>query len=173
MKTNFDHLNSFFDRIEWEQKLPESHREWKYPENQSENLRFLIFFTLWSRGYYLTTASKFGGDYLCYPGDPLEYHASYVVIVKDAEEGVTPLDLISYGRLGVTVKKTPILATLHFNNLHTNTEKTVKNDNNNININNNNNNDIIPINDPIKTDRATPKCTAQVKFVSIDWQGVT
>lgn len=45
-------------------------------------------------------------------GDPLQYHAHYVIIAKQYDAVVFPLDIISYGRLGVTVKKTAVLATV-------------------------------------------------------------
>lgn len=63
----------------------------------------------------------------------MQFHAHYVVIVKTNSETLLPLDVISYGRLGVTVKKTPVLATV------------VEHENK----------------EPV------------VKYISIDWQGVT
>jgi len=39
-----------------------------------------------------------------------------VIIVKYCFEELTPLDVISYGRLGVTVKKTPVLASVFKSN---------------------------------------------------------
>jgi len=39
-----------------------------------------------------------------------------VIIVKPFEDILSPLDLISYGRLGVTVKKTPVLASVELKN---------------------------------------------------------
>jgi tRNA splicing endonuclease len=32
-------------------------------------LRYRVFELLWERGFYLTNALKFGGDYLAYPGE--------------------------------------------------------------------------------------------------------
>lgn len=36
--------------------------------------------------YFLTGGAKFGGDWLAYPGDPITYHAQFVVrvMVEDA-----------------------------------------------------------------------------------------
>jgi tRNA-splicing endonuclease subunit Sen34 len=85
---------------------------WTFPVTKEERHRFLVFEDMWRRGYYLTNGSKFGGDFLAYSGDPLQFHAHYVVIVKPNNEELSPLDIISYGRLGVTVKKTPVLASV-------------------------------------------------------------
>jgi len=85
---------------------------WTYPSTEEERHRYMVFEDLWNKGLYLTKGSKFGGDFLAYLGDPLQFHAHYVIIVKFPHEEITPLDLISYGRLGVTVKKTPVLASI-------------------------------------------------------------
>jgi hypothetical protein len=45
-------------------------------------------------------------------GDPLEYHASFVIVVKEGGDSIHPLDLVSVGRLGVSVKKTPVIASV-------------------------------------------------------------
>ncbi|KAJ3299201.1 tRNA-splicing endonuclease subunit [Borealophlyctis nickersoniae] len=42
---------------------------WTWPRTQSEQLRYKVFRGLWERGYYITSGSKFGGDYLMYPGE--------------------------------------------------------------------------------------------------------
>lgn len=34
---------------------------------------------LWKRGFYVTAATKFGGEWLCYRADPLCVHADYIV----------------------------------------------------------------------------------------------
>lgn len=47
---------------------------------EQQILRCKIFHDLWSKGFYLTSASKFGGDFLAYPGDPMRFHAHYVII---------------------------------------------------------------------------------------------
>lgn len=98
---------SFSDR-NWE----ECTKSFEYPKNQEEERKMIVFEDLWKKGYFLSNGSKFGGNYLVYPGDTLQYHANFVVIVKGYEEELSPLDIISYGRLGVTVKKTPILASV-------------------------------------------------------------
>jgi len=89
---------------------------WTFPMTEEDKHKFLVFEDLWEKGFYLTNGSKFGGDFLAYSGDPLQYHAHYVIIVKFSTDELTPLDVISYSRLGVTVKKTPVLASVFSTN---------------------------------------------------------
>jgi tRNA-splicing endonuclease subunit Sen34 len=42
--------------------------EWKAAANQKDQIRRLTFRALWSRGFYITSGEKFGGDFLVYPG---------------------------------------------------------------------------------------------------------
>ncbi len=50
------------------QSTLECSQSWKYPSTNREQTRFEIFCDLWERGFYLTAGSKFGGDFLAYPG---------------------------------------------------------------------------------------------------------
>ncbi|KAJ3229068.1 tRNA-splicing endonuclease subunit Sen34 [Chytriomyces hyalinus] len=71
--------------------------------------KFKVFENLWERGYFLTSAVKFGGDFLLYPGDPLLHHASHVVVIVPMESKLTPFDIISYARMGRNAKKRILL----------------------------------------------------------------
>jgi tRNA-intron lyase len=106
---------------------------------------FSVFEDLWNRGYYITSASKFGGDFLLYEGDPMQYHAQYVVIVCPWKELLSPLDIVSYGRLGVTVKKTPVLASVR--SFENQTDERYATESNQL--------------------------STDIRYFSIDWQGVT
>lgn len=86
--------------------------QWNNPESQIEQVKFKVFKDLWERGYYITTGSKYGGDFLVYLGDPFKFHSSYVVMVMLPSKKFGMLDLISIGRLAATVKKTAVLATV-------------------------------------------------------------
>jgi tRNA-splicing endonuclease subunit Sen34 len=85
---------------------------WKFPETEPEQARCKVFSDLWERGYFVTNGNKFGGDYLVYPGDPLRFHSHFIVKILPWEERLTGLDLVSVGRLGSTVKKTSVLASV-------------------------------------------------------------
>ena len=42
--------------------------DWEYPDTPTGRLRYRAFKDLWENGNFLTTAGKFGGDFLVYPG---------------------------------------------------------------------------------------------------------
>ncbi|KAL0973585.1 hypothetical protein UPYG_G00206470 [Umbra pygmaea] len=43
--------------------------DWPLPQNEHSESRFRVFRDLRCQGFYLTSAGKFGGDYLVYPGE--------------------------------------------------------------------------------------------------------
>ena len=49
------------------------------PEGPLERTRRAVYADLWRRGYWLTDGLKFGGHLLAYEGDPLVFHAVFVV----------------------------------------------------------------------------------------------
>lgn len=71
--------------------------------------RYQVFSDLRGRGFFLTSAGKFGGDFLVYPGDPLRFHAHFIAVCLSADDPVCLLDLLSVTRLGSNVKKTVLL----------------------------------------------------------------
>jgi tRNA-splicing endonuclease subunit Sen34 len=58
----------------------------------------------------VTCGTKFGGDFLVYPGDPARYHSHYVVTVVQENDRFDPRSLVATGRLGSNVKKTQVKA---------------------------------------------------------------
>ncbi|KAI9015211.1 hypothetical protein BC832DRAFT_618824 [Gaertneriomyces semiglobifer] len=78
---------------------------WKFPSSDKARLKFKVFSALWAKGYYITSGSKFGGDFLLYPGDIMRYHAHFIVSVIEKTKSLTALDAIVMGRLGTAVKK--------------------------------------------------------------------
>lgn len=46
-------------------------------------------------------------------GDPLKYHALFIVVCKSQEDKFQGSDIVVYGRLGHQVKKTVALASLN------------------------------------------------------------
>ncbi|CAK6979952.1 tRNA-splicing endonuclease subunit Sen34 [Scomber scombrus] len=71
--------------------------------------RYQVFIDLRGRGFYLTSAGKFGGDFLVYPGDPLRFHAHFIAVCVSLDESVCLLDVLAIARLGSNVKKTVLL----------------------------------------------------------------
>ncbi|KAI8610994.1 hypothetical protein BC830DRAFT_1143198 [Chytriomyces sp. MP71] len=78
-------------------------------ENSTTLSKCKIFVNLWERGYYLTSAIKYGGDFLLYPGDPLLHHASHVVVCVPLGTRMTPFDIVAYARMGRNAKKKILL----------------------------------------------------------------
>lgn len=69
-----------------------------------------IFRDLWSRGWFVTTATKFGADYLVYPGDPMQHHAAHTVHVAQTTQTLQPLQLVAASRLAHDAKKSAVVA---------------------------------------------------------------
>ncbi|GJQ79005.1 hypothetical protein Trydic_g166 [Trypoxylus dichotomus] len=76
-----------------------------------------IYSDLWKKNYYITVGSKFGGDFLLYLGDPVIYHAVNIVRCISVDDNFHPSELVSFSRLGTSVKKRAILATLKDNGI--------------------------------------------------------
>lgn len=81
-------------------------------EAKVDKLRFIIFKDLWERGFYLSDGLNFGGDFLAYIGDPNLHHAALIVKCFEDEEKLEVNDLIGLGRLGNTVKKKMVFASV-------------------------------------------------------------
>ncbi|CAN7998699.1 unnamed protein product [Ixodes hexagonus] len=88
------------------------HVELEYPTTHSERLRCLVFADLWDKGHHLTCGAKFGGDFLLYSDDPLLYHAFAIVVCLEKGTSFDGHDLVLWGRLGNSVRKTVVLASL-------------------------------------------------------------
>eukprot|EP01043_Picozoa_sp_COSAG02_P024610 COSAG02_NODE_1351_length_13108_cov_7.661465_5_plen_337_part_00 len=77
---------------------------------------------LWRRGFYVTAATKFGGEWLCYQADPISVHADYIVshwpsgtdaMRRDAvPSGAAPVDVADALRaIGINVSLDTMRAT--------------------------------------------------------------
>lgn len=88
---------------------------WTFPNNSAEWIKYKVYEYLWGHQLFVTPGLKFGGDYLAYPGDPLRYHSHYIVNARDRQACLSPVDLVSMGRLAVNVKKMYVLAAPHHN----------------------------------------------------------
>lgn len=79
-------------------------------------LKCAVFKDLWEKGYYITAGEKFGGDFLLYLGDPIAYHAAYIVrCVENPNAKLSPSELVAFGRLGTSVKKKAVFASMDDN----------------------------------------------------------
>jgi len=83
---------------------------WSYPSSAEERARCEVFRDLWEKGYYMGGGSKFGGDWLVYPGDPLRYHSHFVATVQTSPSALLrPMEVVAHGRLGTATKKAHLL----------------------------------------------------------------
>ncbi|XP_066541574.1 tRNA-splicing endonuclease subunit Sen34 [Hoplias malabaricus] len=83
--------------------------DWPMPRNKRLETRIRVYRDLRRRGFYLTAAGKFGGDYLVYPGDPLRFHAHFIALCLSMDEQLPLFDVLAVARLGSNVKKTVLL----------------------------------------------------------------
>lgn len=82
---------------------------WPLPLDERSDTRLQVFRDLRGRGFHLTPAGKFGGDFLVYPGDPLRFHAHFIAVCLPMDEAMSLCDLLAVARLGSNVKKTVVL----------------------------------------------------------------
>ncbi|ALC44610.1 CG33260 [Drosophila busckii] len=75
----------------------------------SSSLKYRVFHELWQLGKFVTAGDAFGADFLVYPGDPMLYHASHIIILQ-ATPVIAPLELIAKVRLSVNVNKSCVFA---------------------------------------------------------------
>ena len=69
-----------------------------------------VFKDLHEKGFMMTSAAKFGGDYLAYPGDPMLFHAYFTVRVLERGEKMTPLSCSSVTRMAHAARKNVVFA---------------------------------------------------------------
>ncbi|ORY74253.1 tRNA-intron endonuclease catalytic domain-like protein, partial [Neocallimastix californiae] len=89
---------------------------WNYPSNPKEEKKYKVFCDIWEKpeNYYITSGSKYGSDYLIYPGDPIQYHSNFIAtVIYDSNFNFSPKYIIKYGRLGTNVKKTHLLCNIN------------------------------------------------------------
>jgi len=104
-----------FTRDPWISNCDKCSAKWKYPTGDLDKCRLLAFRKLWKQGYVIGEGSKFGGDYLVYLGDPVRFHAKYILICqgyKSRNDELRPQELISRSRLGNQVRKIVLVANL-------------------------------------------------------------
>lgn len=93
-------------------RLTPNEVRWSFPTSNIEELRYAVFKDMWERDYYLTNGIKFGGDFLVYPGDPVLFHAKFIVKCVEDVDQVNIHDLVTWSRIGTSTKKTLVVASL-------------------------------------------------------------
>ncbi|XP_005178952.1 tRNA-splicing endonuclease subunit Sen34 [Musca domestica] len=103
----FERKNALLD-IPCAHPEPHDGRIVTFPDSDT-SLKYLVFRDLWSRGKYVSCGDAFGADFLIYPGDPLQYHASHVVVLLE-NGSMKALELVANVRLSVMVNKLCVVA---------------------------------------------------------------
>jgi tRNA splicing endonuclease len=85
---------------------------WSYPQTEEETCRYLIFVDLKNKKYTITAGSKFGADYLLYPGDPTQFHAQFCVRIKNIDDRVVPASLAAACRGSFQARKHLLYASI-------------------------------------------------------------
>jgi len=88
-----------------EKEVKRADVHWTFPSTAEERDRYLIFKDLHSRGFRITGGSKFGSDYLLYPGDPTLYHAQFCVRLVQFKESILPALMASACRGSFQARK--------------------------------------------------------------------
>mmetsp|Transcript_142830 Transcript_142830/g.249115 ORF Transcript_142830/g.249115 Transcript_142830/m.249115 type:complete len:292 (-) Transcript_142830:294-1169(-) len=87
-----------------------AHSSWDPVEEFGSKLQCVVFHDLWKKGWYITSGSKFGADFLLYPGDPAQYHATCLVLVRPPSQALTCNEWIAAARVAHGAKKVLLLA---------------------------------------------------------------
>jgi len=79
----------------------------------------IVYADMHSRGFYISSGMKFGGDFLAYAGDPVLYHAQFALKLLEPTSGgridltkVDYNDLNAFQRLTHTANKIPLFVTV-------------------------------------------------------------
>ena len=65
----FTLISYIYSESPYHEEEVECRSEWSYPSNSRETTGYTVFKDLWEKGNFLTSGSKFGGDFLVYPGE--------------------------------------------------------------------------------------------------------
>ncbi|TFL07495.1 hypothetical protein BDV98DRAFT_647067 [Pterulicium gracile] len=83
---------------------------WLFPRSEMEQSRCAIFRDLWEKGHFMGGGTKFGAEYLVYPGDPLRYHSHQAASVLESPTApMSAMEIVAHGRLGTATKKAHLL----------------------------------------------------------------
>jgi tRNA-splicing endonuclease subunit Sen34 len=116
IKTKKRDHNSSFKRQFCIQLVPQSlyaasrHVVWPSYFNSVQRARCAVLQDLHSLGYSTTDGTKFGGDFLAYPGDPDIFHAKFVVRILTTNSFILPHIITAHARTSHSSRKHLIIA---------------------------------------------------------------
>lgn len=83
---------------------------WTFPSTRAEKERYAVFKDLHDKSFYLTSGTKFGSDFLAYPGDPILFHAHYTVRIVSWDRVMHPLMISASTRMSNAARKNFVVA---------------------------------------------------------------
>ena len=83
---------------------------WTFPSTRAEKERYAVFKDLHDKAFYLTSGTKFGSDFLAYPGDPILFHAHYTVRIVSWDRVMHPLMISASTRMSNAARKNFVVA---------------------------------------------------------------
>jgi len=83
---------------------------WTFPSTRAEKERYAVFKDLHDKAFYLTSGTKFGSDFLAYPGDPILFHAHYTVRIVSWDRVMHPLMISASTRMSHAARKNFVVA---------------------------------------------------------------
>eukprot|EP00887_Chlorella_sp_A99_P002258 scaffold10.g2258.t1 len=86
--------------------------EWDFPATEEERHRYWVFRDLHNQGLRITGGSKFGADYLVYPGDPTLYHAQFCLRLVPYRQPLLAANLAAACRGSAMARKHLLLASV-------------------------------------------------------------
>jgi len=101
--------SEFDDAPPEEEEEAYERRVWR-KMSKIDRYKCAVFKDLHEKGFTMTSAAKFGGDYLAYPGDPMLFHAYFTVRVLERGEKMTPLSCSSVTRMAHAARKNVVFA---------------------------------------------------------------
>jgi len=72
-------------------------------------LRCLVYFDLWKRGYFVTQGLAYGCDFLVYSGSPSRFHSHFQAFVNPFHELFSTNSLVCAARVGSSARKYVLL----------------------------------------------------------------
>ena len=102
----------------------------EYEKNKND-LLYLVYKDLHSKGYFILPGSKYGVDFLGYKDDPNFVHSTYLISCKKIDENIDAKDIINNERISVGTRKILIYAFVEKEEVKDNDEDEEKNNNDN------------------------------------------
>merc|ERR1712224_565358 len=86
---------------------------WPLSLTKFQRACYAVVYDLHSVGYWTTEGTKFGGEFVAYPGDPNLFHAKFVIRVFCKNQCLLPCIFAAHVRCSHTTRKQLVLASVN------------------------------------------------------------